>query len=232
MLRSAKKLIGIPVQALDGPIGSVLDLYFDDRLWRIRYLVVDTGQLLPGRKVLISPSAAGVVSRGARVLPVLLTRRQVIGCPEIYADPPVSRQQERVRAEWDGWSEISSDRSGPVGSSVTGGCPPMDRSMRLKTDENFDSHLRSAGEVTGYCLLASDGQVGRVEDLLIGDGLRTVRYLIASLENRLPEKTVLVAPVWVDEICWNGKRVEVALPGGIIRECPNYGSQRPLNLQS
>src|ERR1044071_5468601 len=49
-VNNVKKLWGKPVDASDGPIGSVHDLYFDEQTWSIRYLVVDTGTWLPGRK--------------------------------------------------------------------------------------------------------------------------------------------------------------------------------------
>ena len=42
---------------LDGVIGHVKDFYFDDESWVIRYLVVQTGQWLLHRNVLISPIA-------------------------------------------------------------------------------------------------------------------------------------------------------------------------------
>jgi len=38
------------LHAADGDIGRVHDLYFDDRRWTVRYLVVDTRHWLPGRR--------------------------------------------------------------------------------------------------------------------------------------------------------------------------------------
>ena len=59
MLRTAKELIGYTIRALDDDVGHVDDFYFDDRYWLIRYLVVDTGGWLSGRKVLLSPLTIG-----------------------------------------------------------------------------------------------------------------------------------------------------------------------------
>ena len=59
MLRNFKDLRGYAIRATDGVIGKVDDFYFDDEDWGIRYLVVDTGSWLSGRKVLISPIALG-----------------------------------------------------------------------------------------------------------------------------------------------------------------------------
>ena len=55
MLFAASGLIGCAVAASDGRVGAVKDFLFDDRSWNVRWMVVDTGHWLPGRKVLIHP---------------------------------------------------------------------------------------------------------------------------------------------------------------------------------
>ena len=65
MLRSVKELTGYKILATDGEIGRVHDFYFDNQNWIMRYLVVDTGTWLPGRRVLLSP-ADDCVLRGMR----------------------------------------------------------------------------------------------------------------------------------------------------------------------
>jgi hypothetical protein len=74
MLRSVKDLRGYIIGAIDGEIGQVHELYFDDQSWIVRYLVVDTGTWLPGRRVLLSPMALGQPDWETHVLPVGLTR--------------------------------------------------------------------------------------------------------------------------------------------------------------
>ena len=83
MLRNVKDLRGYAIRATDGVIGKVDDFYFDDENWAIRYLVVDTGSWLSGRKVLISPIALGHAGWMGRQLPVALTRAQVERSPDI-----------------------------------------------------------------------------------------------------------------------------------------------------
>ena len=56
ILRSIKDLISYPIDAVDGKVGKVEDALFDDRYWRLRYVVADTGTWLPGKKVLLSPA--------------------------------------------------------------------------------------------------------------------------------------------------------------------------------
>src|ERR1019366_7117855 len=82
MLRNVKDLQGYAIGATDGAIGTVDDRYFDDEGWAIRYLVVDTGGWLSGRKVLISPVAIGPPDWLHQVLPVSLTKAQVEKSPD------------------------------------------------------------------------------------------------------------------------------------------------------
>lgn len=55
MLRGISDLKRFTIAATDGQLGSVNDLYFDDRSWAVRYLVVDAGPWLPGRRLCVSP---------------------------------------------------------------------------------------------------------------------------------------------------------------------------------
>jgi sporulation protein YlmC with PRC-barrel domain len=54
-LQTATVLMGYAIEAEDGEIGHVKDLLVDDRVWAIRYLVVDTGKWWGGKTVLVSP---------------------------------------------------------------------------------------------------------------------------------------------------------------------------------
>ena len=56
MLRSVREISGVHVEAVDGVVGKLEQFLFDDRNWVVRYLVVDTGPILIGRKVLLSPA--------------------------------------------------------------------------------------------------------------------------------------------------------------------------------
>lgn len=54
-LRSIEEVNGYHIHATDGEIGHVGDFLIDDRTWDIRYVVVDTKNWLPGKKVVVSP---------------------------------------------------------------------------------------------------------------------------------------------------------------------------------
>ena len=61
-LRSTRDITGYYIAALDGDIGHVEDFLVDDRAWAIRYLVVDTRNWWPGKKVVLSPEWIKTVS--------------------------------------------------------------------------------------------------------------------------------------------------------------------------
>ena len=53
MLWNASAIRGYSIEASDGRLGTVSDFLFSDDSRRIRWLVVDTGNWLSGRKVLL-----------------------------------------------------------------------------------------------------------------------------------------------------------------------------------
>src|SRR5579862_1875852 len=103
MLQSINDLQGFTIHAQDGDIGMIEDLYFDDEHWKIRYLVVDTGTWLTGRRVLISPASTKGVEWFGQTLPADLTCDQVRNSPDIATDKPVSRQHEEELSAYYGW---------------------------------------------------------------------------------------------------------------------------------
>jgi hypothetical protein len=95
-LRSAAEVAGYRIAANDGEIGHVETFLVDDEAWAIRYLVVDTRNWLPGRKVLVSPSWITGVSWSQNQVKVDLAREQVKDGPPYHRGQPLNREQESV----------------------------------------------------------------------------------------------------------------------------------------
>ena len=104
MLRNASAIDGYAIEASDGRLGTVSDFLFDDVSWMVRWLVVDTGNWLSGRKVLLPPSVLGHPDAEAKKFPVRLTMQQVKDSPDIDTERPVSRQIETGIYDYYGWS--------------------------------------------------------------------------------------------------------------------------------
>ena len=84
-LRSTHDVIGHHVEASDGVVGHVEDFLIDDETWAIRYLIVDTRDWMPGKKVLIAPKWIERVSWSEKLVVVDLTRDAIQNAPE-YTD--------------------------------------------------------------------------------------------------------------------------------------------------
>jgi hypothetical protein len=81
-LRSTREVTGYHIKALDGEVGHVEDFLVDDGPWRIAYLVIDTRNWLPGRKVLIAPEHITAVKWVDRLVYVGLDRAAIENGPE------------------------------------------------------------------------------------------------------------------------------------------------------
>jgi hypothetical protein len=93
-LRSARDVSGYYLEAVDGGIGHVEDFIVDDEAWAIRYILVDTANWWPGRKVVISPEWIRDVSWPDSTVYVDLPREQIKAAPEYDPSRPFERDYE------------------------------------------------------------------------------------------------------------------------------------------
>jgi len=93
-LRSTAAVTGYHVQASDGAIGHVDDFIIDDDTWAIRYLLVDTRNWWPGRKVLVSPRWIEGVSWPDSTVTLRLTRELVFRSPAYSEQALLTRDYE------------------------------------------------------------------------------------------------------------------------------------------
>ena len=93
-LRSTHAVSGYHIHATDGEIGHVEDFVINDETWAIRYLIVDTHNWWPGKKVLVSPQWIERVSWGERKVFVNLTRETIKESPEYTGGIVVTRDYE------------------------------------------------------------------------------------------------------------------------------------------
>ena len=101
-LRSIKEVTGYHIQASDGEIGHVEDFVVDDKIWALRYIVVDTRNWLPSRKVLVSPQWAATVDWAEQKLWVDLSTDNIKNSPEYDPAAPINRGYERTLYDYYG----------------------------------------------------------------------------------------------------------------------------------
>src|SRR5450759_3624952 len=95
-LRSTDDVTGHHLRAADGEIGHVADFIVDEDAWAIRYLVVDTQNWWPGRKVLVSPRWIERISWSDATVVVGLTREAIRQSPE-YTDKSLLTRDDETR---------------------------------------------------------------------------------------------------------------------------------------
>ena len=231
MLWDASAINGYAIEASDGRIGTVSDLLFEDAGWAIRWLVVDTGDWLSGRKVLLPASALGRPDIALRRFPVKLTMQRVKDSPDVNTDQPVSRQFEARIYDYFGWDPywvgglypMSSAMATPVVAPLYEPVSKPDVLVRSDASRNKGSaHLRSVATVTGYHIHASDGEIGHVEDFLVDDADWSIRYIKVDTKNWWPGERVLISPRSVREIDWIGQLIYVDVNRQKIKDAPPY----------
>ncbi len=94
LLRSSDEVTGYHIQATDDEIGHVEDFILNDETWVIQYMVVDTRNWLPSRKVLIAPDWIEAVSWPESKVSVGLTQAQVKESPTYDPSMLVNRKYE------------------------------------------------------------------------------------------------------------------------------------------
>ena len=94
MLRSIKEMLKYSILAVDGEIGQVSDVLVSDGDLRVRYLVIDTGAWLPGRKVLLSTAWLSSIEPEKRQVVVNLEKKRIKEAPEYEPDVPLERVYE------------------------------------------------------------------------------------------------------------------------------------------
>jgi hypothetical protein len=93
-LRSVQEVKGYHIQARDGEIGHVESFLVDDQGWELQYMIVDTQNWLPGRKVLISPAWVEDIDWLEAQVEVDLLRETVRNSPEYDPSGTITRVYE------------------------------------------------------------------------------------------------------------------------------------------
>lgn len=229
MLRNINKLKGMSIFAADGEIGTVEYLFFDDEAWAIRYLVVNTGNWLTGREVLISPRSISHVNWVEGGVNLSLTKDQVEQSPAIDVLTPISRLQESALMNYYDhpyyWDNPELGAAIPFSNSAS---EEVANQAELKapaiseTPAQSDTRLRSTETVTGYPISATDEEFGHVEDFVIDDESWEIRYLVIATRNWWPGKKVIISPQWINSVNWSDAKVHIDLTSDAIKNSPEF----------
>jgi sporulation protein YlmC with PRC-barrel domain len=229
MRHNINSIIGYRMEGTDGEIGKVKEFYFDDKTWKIRYLIIKTGNRLTGRKALISPQALLVPDWEEEVFPINLTKEQIKNSPDIDTDKPVSRQQELELYGHYLWQPYWGSDFYAGGSiwNNTYQNPVIDEKIVKEVgsknkQSNEYPHLRSTQSISGYHIHANDGDIGHLKDFIIDDQTWLITDLVIDTHNRLGGKKVLIPIRHIKEIQWDNFKIITDISKAFIKDCPLF----------
>lgn len=252
IIRSIEKLTGYDLITDDGDIGEVEDFYLDSNELIVRYVVVDTGGWLTGRKVVISSDCIKDIECEKSGIIVDLTKEEIEDSPTIDEKKPVSRQDEKDLVDHYDWPAYWTPVTGTLTAGYGGADYPTrptplvlddddnplnpiknnvenKKESQKESDGDGDCYLRSAKEIDGYTIHAKDGKIGHLENILVNEESWMVHYLVIDTRNWLPGREVIVAPEWLDRISYTAKDIYVNLYKETIKNSPEYESDIPVS---
>ena len=234
MFLRARELQDYTIRATDGDIGRVEQLYFDDQTWTIKYVVVDLGNWLSGRQVLLSPTVVIEADASGKNIHVSLTKEEIQKGAGIYTDKPVALQHP---TDYSIYLGLPPYYWGSTGLGAAGGYPSggsaetsseSERSVEAGFKDENNPHLRSTKVVGGYHIMAVDGEIGHIEDFIVDDRTWTIRYAVADTKNWWPGKKVLLATEWILWVSWAESNAYLNLRREQITNAPEFELALPL----
>ncbi|RSK28785.1 PRC-barrel domain containing protein [Bacillus sp. HMF5848] len=111
-MRSVKEITGVfsgyRIHARNGEIGHVSDMIIDDETWEIRYIIVDTNNWLPGKKVLVATDWITDLNWPDKTVTVDIMKDSIKNAPEYDPTEPLSKQDEEKLYHYYNKAEYSS----------------------------------------------------------------------------------------------------------------------------
>lgn len=201
MLHAIQQLRGFQVAGNDRRFGAIEDVYFDDRCWVVRYLAVSRVGWLGVKRTLVP----------TRVVRAVEVSEKMMRIAPSFFDPL-------------GYSGYSSSWAALTLLATELGliAPPLEQPAPLDGSKRRDpQNLRPCGEIVARCVFGSDGEIGRIEDVLFDDLRWVIRRLVVATFDA-PRKRVLVPPACFEQIEWPGKAALAMLTRSQIEASPPY----------
>jgi hypothetical protein len=227
MLHSIRSLSGYKVRSSNGDIGRLVELYFDDTTWTVRYLLVDIGDWAGGPStVYVSPLAIGRVDWEGKRIDLALSREQVSESPGLRDNLLVTRQAEAGYYQYHRWPYYWTGpaRWGAWETPAAAAAAAVEQVPVPWPDVRIGEipGLRSANAVSGYPVQATDGHLGRARDFLIDGETWGIVKIEIDTTRWLPGGEALITPEQVSRLDWSEHNVYVRLSRAELKALPEF----------
>lgn len=91
--------------------------------------------------------------------------------------------------------------------------------------------LQSVNDLKGYNIVATDGEIGNIEEFYFDDEKLTVRYLVANTGNWLTGKQNLISPQTITHLDRDTHKIRVALTKEQVINSPGIDKHQPVSRQ-
>ena len=217
MLKNSEDLFHFQLKAKDKEVGHCQDILFSDNSWEVKYIVVNAGEFLHKKKVLVPPKTIERPDWGSHEIVINLTDEELKSSPLLDEHQPVSKQLEDqlmtyYRARYQRWQGYWEETNVP---------PPVLPTEGL-TEESEETHLRSVKELDNYAIHATDGNIGHVEGFLFDESWH-IRYIIINIRMLgLTVREIIFSPKWVTKIDWATEEIYIDHSIADIKKSPSY----------
>ena len=199
LLWNDSSLKGYAVVATDGLVGTICDFIFEDKDWKIIWVVVETGTWLSGRKVFVPASNFQQPDQGARQYQLNMTLAQVGYC--LHGDV----------------AQLGDETSG---AHFTQG------ELTSEANKHKGPHLRALNILKGASVEVIDGDVGHAEEFLIDTSNWLVKYLVIHTSSWWPGEKLLISAHSIKGIDYTRNILQLDATRQFVKDSPPYNAEQ------
>lgn len=104
--------------------------------------------------------------------------------------------------------------------------PQLEQAAQTQTRATGGRLLHSCVDLLDGLVVATDGAVGHLDDLLLDSRNGQIRFAVIDTHRRRPDRRVLIRTSWLHDIDALRRQVRVMVKGAVIEACPAYALPR------
>lgn len=218
MIRSYNNLKDKRLRAVDKEIGVLRDFYFDDISWKLPYFTIE---LDLSKKNILVPIAILSCFDGISLNLELTAGELQCGLDQSSISQMSVRKtyQDRILCDRNDLDRIIE----PMPILV------MPESDGLVFISSNNPHLRNCSKLLSYDFCGIDGNLGKIQDLLIDDSTWQIRSLIAKVNGICAHQEKVFSPKVVDEVNLAHEMVKANVSKKQALMRPTFDSDRHLD---
>lgn len=230
MKHGVKDLTGYSIETTDGMKGKIKDFLFNEDNWVINYMDADFGSFLKHKRVLLPIRMIKDPLWESKHFLLDISKERIDTSPMPEDIPTVSQEYEKELMKHYGFA--ASWNLGYMPPSNPGlyyPARPLNVPAKEIREEDMNTNLRSFKEVKGYHILATDGKLGHVEDIIVDDLDWQMVYLVIDTSNWQPwSKKVILSVNWLEGVSYLSREVSVNVHTDIIKDAPEFDVSNPV----